>query len=463
MAGDTEFGFRHIDLRVRSSRFDSWESFIREAPEYSIAIEVLDDVPGHRGHYVNFDHHAGVIREATMSAAMQAYIAVRQGRLMERWRRDCGRIPVYVWNADQDVCLSVFVLEYHHLLERAGGMPLLRWIVQYNNKLDVCAGLYPVNLDDIVENHVTWVFEPYRQQRMHGKSQGDEVLIQKTIREVCDRLVALLHGKAGTLPINASPEILYSSPNNFVIADEKGDPNSRLVLASKGYTNLISLICERPNGRYTYSIIRGCPYDEDTFPVPKLIEAFQQAEDRPGTSIWGGSNLAAGSDSELGSSLHWTRLRDIAEPIVTAACAGNHVAQPVMANQCDSDFTVVLAMQPEDRVPAEVCLQQCGVSVVCCGSCEEVVNAVSRGRVDAVFCSPRLSDGRFEELRRRFHARSGSIPLVVCARNLDGGWIDLLEAGAFAVIAEPYQSGDVRRLLASIEAASQAPSAVTTS
>ena len=35
--------------------------------------------------------------------------------------------------------------------------------------------------------------------------------------------------------------------------------------------------------------------------------------------IWGGSNLAAGSDSESGSSLPWTRLRDIAEPIVAEA------------------------------------------------------------------------------------------------------------------------------------------------
>ena len=52
----------------------------------------------------------------------------------------------------------------------------------------------------------------------------------------------------------------------------------------------------------------------------KLIEAFQAAEDLPGARIWGGSNLAAGSDSEFGSSLHWTELRDIAEPIVRDAC-----------------------------------------------------------------------------------------------------------------------------------------------
>jgi hypothetical protein len=311
--------FKYVDLRVRSRRFENWDRFKAEAPEYSIGVEVLDDVPGHQEHWVSFDHHAGVIREVTMSAAMQAYIAVRQGRLMEHWLEHRCPVPVYVWNADQDVCLTVFVLEYHELLERAEGMPLLRWIVQYNNKIDVCGGLYPVNLDELVKNHFTWVFEPYRKQRMCGKTQGDDALVVDTIRQVCARLLDLLYGRAGTSPITVQPEILYESPNGFVIVDEKGDPNSRLVLASAGHRNLISLLCKRPNGRHTYSVIRGSPYDEDTFQVDKLIEAFQAAEDQPEEKIWGGSNLAAGSDSELGSSLHWKQLREIADKVVSRA------------------------------------------------------------------------------------------------------------------------------------------------
>jgi hypothetical protein len=311
--------FENIALHVPARRFQNWEQFLRETPEYSIGLEVMDDTPGHQGHHVHFDHHAGVIREATMSAALQAYIAVRQGRLMDKWLRRQRPVNVYVWNADQDVCLAAFVLEYHQMLERAEGTPLLRWIVQYNNKIDVCGGLYPCNLDELVRNHFTWVFEPYIQQRRLGKVQGDEELIRVTIRLVCDRLLELIDGRAGTAPITAQPEILYSSPRNFVIADEKGDPSSRLVLAAQGHTNLISQICTRPNGRHTYSIIRGSPYDDDVFPVSALIEAFQAAEDQPGERIWGGSNLAAGSDSELGSSLHWTQLRDIAERIVEQA------------------------------------------------------------------------------------------------------------------------------------------------
>ena len=319
--------FKDIALQTPPHRFANWAQFMSEAPEYSIGLEVIDDTPGHRGHYVHFDHHAGVVREATMSAAMQAYIAVRQGWLMERWLKRKRPVPVYVWNADQDVCLACFILEYHELLER-NSSPLIRQIVQFNNKIDVCGGLYPVNLEELVSNHFTWVFQPYCQQRMLGKTQGDGALIKDTIREVCDRLLDLLEGRAGIAPITAKPEILYVSPYDFVIADEKGDPNSRLVLAAQGFTNFISLVATRPSGRYTYSVIRGSPYDDDIFEAPKLIEAFQAAEDRPDVRVWGGSNLAAGSDSELGSSLHWTQLRDIAEPIVRQAYEASLAPSP---------------------------------------------------------------------------------------------------------------------------------------
>jgi hypothetical protein len=44
----------------------------------------MDDARGYIGHRVHFDHHAGVIREVTMSAAMQAYLGVPQGRLMPK-------------------------------------------------------------------------------------------------------------------------------------------------------------------------------------------------------------------------------------------------------------------------------------------------------------------------------------------------------------------------------------------
>ena len=449
--------FKNVEIRVAPRRFENWEQFERETPEYSIGLEVMDDTPGHRGHHVHFDHHADVVREATMSAAMQAYLAVRQGRLMERWLRVQRPVPVYVWNSDQDVCLAAFVLEHHELLERSEGAPLLRWIVQYNNKIDVCGGLYPVNLDELVQNHFTWVFEPYRQQRMLGKTQGDEALVKDTIRQVCGRLSDLLEGKAGTAPITAEPEILYASPYNFVIADEKGDPNSRLVLAAEGHTNLISRVCQRPNGRFTYSVIRGSPYDEDQFQVTKLLEAFQAAEDLPDIRIWGGSNLAAGSDSELGSSLDWTQIRDIAEPIVRDACwrsvgCGTHTANRVTRPG------VLLVMSPEHRSTLRASLIECGAEAFLVTSVAEARKVFNlEFQIAAVFCAPTLPDGNFGQVAQMAQRRGHPVPVVLCLPGVDGGWVDLLEAGAFQVLAEPYSPEQVRAILSALTGAAGSP------
>jgi hypothetical protein len=424
--------FRYIDLRVPSTRFGNWSEFLRSAPEYSIGLEVIDGPPGHHGHYVHFDHHEGVIREATMSAAMQAYLAVQQGRLMQKWLAHRCPIPVYVWNADQDVCLAAFILEYHELLERFHADPLLRWIVQFNNKIDVCGGLYPVDLPELERNHFTWVFEPFRQQRMHGKMQGDGALVTETIVQVCDRLRDLLEGKGGLAPITAQPEILYASPSGFVIADEKGDPNSRLVLAAMGYTNLISLICRRPSGRYTYSIIRGSPYDEDIFQVDELVRAFQAAEDLPTAKIWGGSNMAAGSDSELGSSLHWTRLREIAEPIVKQALHRSRYGR----------VPVLVAGVPE----LHGVLEQAGIEIYPATSCADARRMLrSRLSIRAVLTAALLPDGGFRDLVQA--AREHHLPVIVYLPQADGGWIDLLEAGATDVLVGPDVRGGVSRIL----------------
>ncbi|PWU01547.1 MAG: hypothetical protein C5B51_22560 [Terriglobia bacterium] len=425
-----EDSFQNIDLRVAPSRFESWGHFTRSVPEYSIGLEVIDDTPGHRGHYVHFDHHAGVIREATMSAAMQAYIAVRQGRLMQKWLAHRRPIPVYVWNADQDVCLAAFILEYHELLERFHSDPVLRWIVQFNNKIDVCGGLYPVDLPELERNHFTWIFEPFRQQRMQGKNQGDEALVKDTIRQVCSRLKALLEGTAGFAPITAKPEILYTSPNGFVIADEKGDPHSRLVLAALGYTNLISLICKRQSGRYTYSVIRGSPYDEDVFQVDKLVQAFQAAEDLPDVKIWGGSNLAAGSDSEIGSSLHWTRLRDIAEPIVQAALRPRI---PVLTIGC-------AGLHP--------LLERCGAEVHAVYRCAEAREALQSGlAIQAILMPPAVPDGGLQQLVEIVRERSEYVPVIVCLGETDGGWSDVLESGAADILMAPCSQEQIQQIL----------------
>ncbi|MFN7994884.1 MAG: response regulator [Bryobacteraceae bacterium] len=341
------------------------------------------------------------------------------------------------------------------MLERFHSDPLLRWIVQFNNKVDVCGGLYPVDLAELVRNHFTWVFEPFQQQRMKGKTEGDEAQVTLTIRRVCDRLEDLLNGTAGTAPITAEPEILYKSPFGFVVADEKGDPNSRLVLAARGYTNLISLVCQRSNGRYTYSVIRGSPYDEDTFQVIKLIDAFQAAEDLPTAKIWGGSNLAAGSDSELGSSLHWTRIRDIAEAIVEETSRKVNRGRTSVGR---SPFGILVVMDPAETAKIHGLLDECGIEAFTASSCAEAAHAIRAGvPMRAVFSALSLPDGGFWDLVRMASRCPEPTPVIVFLPQIDGGWIDLLESGAFDVVGEPYQREKIERILAAIPLYARAP------
>ena len=39
--------YQCIELRVVSARFGDWSQFIRETPDYSVGLEVMDDAPSH--------------------------------------------------------------------------------------------------------------------------------------------------------------------------------------------------------------------------------------------------------------------------------------------------------------------------------------------------------------------------------------------------------------------------------
>ena len=61
------------------------------------------------------------------------------------------------------------------------------------------------------------------------------------------------------------------------------------------------------------------------YPINAVFERRVRISERV-LALQLGSNLAAGSDSELGSSLHWTAVRDIAEEIVQRACRAQDAA-----------------------------------------------------------------------------------------------------------------------------------------
>lgn len=165
--------------------------------------------------------------------------------------------------------------------------------------------------------------------------------------------------------------------------------------------------------------------------------------------IWGGSNLAAGSDSEMGSSLPWTTLRDIAEPIVRDAFLAN-MSQSLPAN-AGTRSGVLLVSQPGRYSGIQRHLSACGLEVFAVADCAEARKVLSMHyQIAAVFAPVLLPDGNFHHLVEMAAQRPNPVPVVVCIPELDGGWVDLLESGAFQVVSEHCELPEIRRVVNSI-------------
>ena len=93
----------------------SWEAFQAEKPPFSIALDGY--VTGQTtfsssGPFVNFNHHEAVDRLATRSTCMQIFFSIAMG-LFDSFRKDGRRFAhVYVNDADQDICLSYWLLTH---------------------------------------------------------------------------------------------------------------------------------------------------------------------------------------------------------------------------------------------------------------------------------------------------------------------------------------------------------------
>ena len=59
----------------------------------------------------------------------------------------------------------------------------------------------------------------------------------------------------------------------------------------------------------------------------------------------------------------------------------------------------------------------------------------------------RLADGGYRDVVEMTRRLPRFVPVIVWLRQADGGWTDLLEAGASGVLAEPYRSSEVRAVL----------------
>jgi PleD family two-component response regulator len=110
---------------------------------------------------------------------------------------------------------------------------------------------------------------------------------------------------------------------------------------------------------------------------------------------------------------------------------------------------VLLAVSPETEMQLRPLLAQCGARIHAVSSCQQAKAALALNpEIDAVFTSLCFSDGCFADLARQAGGEEQkTVPAIACVETLDAGCTDVLELGAFTVLAPPYTLEQMRWVL----------------
>ena len=114
-----------------------------------------------------------------------------------------------------------------------------------------------------------------------------------------------------------------------------------------------------------------------------------------------------------------------------------------------NEVTALVVMSQERRSRLLDHLSGVGVNVRTASSCEEAVALLREDpEVRVVLTDLALPDGSWFDVLNCVGDLKSSAEVVVCARVADERlWTQVLEAGGFDVLVEPYQEREVRRIL----------------
>jgi hypothetical protein len=263
-----------IRLFVEPGQVYSWLQFTHAKPPYSIALDgVVNDRPRRdpRGPYANFDHHARVDRLATRSTAEQVMLEINLG-LFRTFQRDGEPTAnIFVNDADEDTCLSVWLLRNH--VEVVRGNVTLARLVYYEDRLDATAGAFPL-LDARQYRRMAWVFEPYHDARYDGRLQKmDENEMGDLIESVMPRISAHIAGQGGETVLEGRIEVIGGG-DGWSMVRETG-PAARLALFDAGIQAFVVYRGES-EGRHHYVVGRRSVWVP--WPWRRLIRALNKED-----------------------------------------------------------------------------------------------------------------------------------------------------------------------------------------
>lgn len=287
----------------------TWKEFLESTPPCSIALDgVVSGAPKFdpTTNHINYNHHDDVVREATMSTAMQVYFAIKGG-LMGRLHFTGLVIHIYINDTDQDSSLAVWLIINHNKFEGTQSVPHLGRLITLNDRWDITGGAFPMALDnEVIEQH-NWVFRPYADLRKSGMlAIANEQVLSDNLSAIMGRLDSYFMGQSERIPLDTRHTILFDS-TDYKIIDEIGGSEARSYLFSHGLDAFISKIATRPDGKFVYSIGKRSRYID--FPVEELYDDLNKLEELDRAHGWNGSDILGGSPRLSGSSLEWEDIK----------------------------------------------------------------------------------------------------------------------------------------------------------
>ncbi len=115
----------------------------------------------------------------------------------------------------------------------------------------------------------------------------------------------------------------------------------------------------------------------------------------------------------------------------------------------ENNVTALIVMPQERRSRLLDHLTGMPGNILTASSCGEAVEVLRYDpEVRVVLTDLTLPDGSWFDVLNRVSDLNACVEVVVCARVADERlWTQVLEAGGFDVLVEPYQEGEVQRIL----------------
>lgn len=293
-----------IELVVAPRVVVTWDEFVNAAPNNSIALDgFVHGSPkfDYNGRHANFNHHEEVDRLGTRSTCAQVYMALKQCLFDTYSSNGKPKMSVFVNDPDQDVCLSVWLIQKHDRVEGAKSEPLINRLVHAEDVLDATAGAYLFDPNSKLMREVAWIFDPYTQARSAGQIFAmDAAEMAKVISSVSERITRYTLGQGEAISLDLRYEVIGGG-ENWKMIHETGAA-ARTGLYHDGARAFVSAN-EVKEGTYSYSLGKMSPFVN--FPISELYSVLNAAEGiKSGEAdSWGGSDIIGGSPRVSASTL----------------------------------------------------------------------------------------------------------------------------------------------------------------